>query len=267
MSRNIKIVLKGALIVTWDSMSLSCSPWASTRTAISRKIWCNSSKFFSISFTVSCRSWISRMVSRIWPRPCSWIATWRKFSLSPVSMIFSMMSSSGFSPVIVKYLQLQQMQNSSPQLFTTKLKNQETLHTHDLKFENQETGLGWYQFEVHRLRSCARKVCNTPNLAAAIPAFNCVSVFAHHPLPETLEFTHEVLQLLPQRTGDGHSCAISWSASLSPRVLSACKVSLVKLLQLCPDTPCNLAHLHPRFKIQMCLRYRTFNETFASKSC
>jgi len=140
---NIKIVLKGASIVTWDSISLSCSPWASTRTAISRKIWCNSSRFFSISFTVSCRSWISRMVSRIWPRPCSWIATWRKFSLSPVSMIFSMVSSSGFSPVIVKYLQLQQMQKSTPQLFTIKLKNQEILHTHDLKFENQETGLGW----------------------------------------------------------------------------------------------------------------------------
>ena len=60
------------------SMSLSWWPCASTSAAMSRNTWCSSSRLFSISFTASCRSWISEMVSMICPRPSSWIAFWRK---------------------------------------------------------------------------------------------------------------------------------------------------------------------------------------------
>lgn len=48
---------------TCASMLSSISPWASTSTAMSRKIWCKSSKLRSSSLTASCRSWISAKVS------------------------------------------------------------------------------------------------------------------------------------------------------------------------------------------------------------
>lgn len=89
---------------TWLSMSFRCCPCASTSAAISRNTWWSSIRFFSISFTDSCRSCNSDIVSMIRPLPWSWIAFWRNVSLSPVEIKFSMVSSSAFSPVIVKYL-------------------------------------------------------------------------------------------------------------------------------------------------------------------
>ena len=73
-------------LATWLSMSSNCSPWASTSTAMSRNTWCNSCRFFSISFTASCLSCISLIVSRILPLPCSCMAFCRNVSLSPAFM-------------------------------------------------------------------------------------------------------------------------------------------------------------------------------------
>uniref|UniRef100_A0A0A8Z951 Uncharacterized protein n=1 Tax=Arundo donax TaxID=35708 RepID=A0A0A8Z951_ARUDO len=86
---------------TWLSMSFSWCPCASTSAAMSRNTWCRSSRLRSISFTASCRSWISEMVSSTCPRPCSWIAFCRNVSLSPDEMSASIVPSSAFSPVTV----------------------------------------------------------------------------------------------------------------------------------------------------------------------
>ena len=56
---------------TCCSMLSSISPWASTSTAMSRKIWCSSIRLFSSSFTASCRSLISAKVSNTCTR-CHW---------------------------------------------------------------------------------------------------------------------------------------------------------------------------------------------------
>jgi len=61
--RFVPVSICSAAPVTCVSMLSSISPWASTKTPKSRKIWCRSWSFFSISFTASCRSWISCSVS------------------------------------------------------------------------------------------------------------------------------------------------------------------------------------------------------------
>lgn len=103
-SWSVPLLTNELACATWLSISFNCCPCASTSAAMSRKIWCSSIKFFSISFTASCLSWISDMVSIICPLPCSWIAFWRNDSLSPLDIKFSIRSSSAFSPVTVKYL-------------------------------------------------------------------------------------------------------------------------------------------------------------------
>ncbi len=88
-------------LFTCCSISFNCSPWLSTSTAMSRKIWCSSNRFFSMSFIALWRSWISWTVSVICLSPWYWMACCKKDSLFPVSMMLSMVSSSGCSPVIV----------------------------------------------------------------------------------------------------------------------------------------------------------------------
>lgn len=69
---------------TWLSMSSSCSPWDWTSTAMSMKTWCSSLRCLSISFTESCLSWISWIVSIMVALPCCWMAFCKNVSLSPV---------------------------------------------------------------------------------------------------------------------------------------------------------------------------------------
>mmetsp|Transcript_29299 Transcript_29299/g.74633 ORF Transcript_29299/g.74633 Transcript_29299/m.74633 type:complete len:279 (-) Transcript_29299:274-1110(-) len=89
------------LRATCFSMLSSISPCASTSTAMSRKIWCSSSRLCSRSLTARWRSWISASVSSTRPRPCSSIAFWKMFSASPVSIMRSMSSSAMCWPVTV----------------------------------------------------------------------------------------------------------------------------------------------------------------------
>mmetsp|Transcript_668 Transcript_668/g.1939 ORF Transcript_668/g.1939 Transcript_668/m.1939 type:complete len:261 (-) Transcript_668:244-1026(-) len=82
-------------------MLSSISPWASTSTAMSMKIWCKSSSDRSRSCTASCRSRISAMVSATCPRPCSMMARWKMRSDSPVSISCSTSEGLASRPVTV----------------------------------------------------------------------------------------------------------------------------------------------------------------------
>mmetsp|Transcript_23457 Transcript_23457/g.51499 ORF Transcript_23457/g.51499 Transcript_23457/m.51499 type:complete len:214 (+) Transcript_23457:727-1368(+) len=90
---------KLTLRATCFSMLSSISPCASTSTAMSRKMLCSSSRDCSRSLTAAWRSRISANVSSTRPRPCSRIAFWKMFSLSPFSMMRSISSSGTCSPV------------------------------------------------------------------------------------------------------------------------------------------------------------------------
>nr|GMC76938.1 hypothetical protein VIGAN_01132700 [Ipomoea batatas] len=54
-------------------------------------------------FLLNLTGFLELLGTTIWPRPCSWMAFWRNDSLSPLAIRFSIRSSSGCSPVTVKY--------------------------------------------------------------------------------------------------------------------------------------------------------------------
>mmetsp|Transcript_20003 Transcript_20003/g.60441 ORF Transcript_20003/g.60441 Transcript_20003/m.60441 type:complete len:233 (+) Transcript_20003:679-1377(+) len=80
-------------------MLSSMSPWESTSTAMSTKIWCSPCRLYSSCCTVSWRSLISSTVATTcWPWPFC-MAVWKMFSDSPESMTRSRYPDSASRPV------------------------------------------------------------------------------------------------------------------------------------------------------------------------
>ena len=72
---------------TCASILSSISPCASTKTAISRKIWCRSSRLRSNSFTASWRSWISARVSIACKFDWIWVPDTRSSNIAWLSLL------------------------------------------------------------------------------------------------------------------------------------------------------------------------------------